>query len=152
MLMGGLALGVAIVLTGGGARAQGQSGAGGLGAFLTPWGDPDIQGLFTTDDELGVPFERPEQFGTRETVTDQEFAEREAQAARQTATDAEEFVVPRAGGRGGDGTGPPAHWLERGRPSPDELIASTKVRVASSEATLPSMMAASLPQAARAVG
>jgi len=28
-----------------------------------PWGDPDIAGIFTTDDELGVPFERPEQFG-----------------------------------------------------------------------------------------
>ena len=25
----------------------------------TAWGDPDISGLFTTDDELGVPFERP---------------------------------------------------------------------------------------------
>ena len=31
----------------------------------TPWGDPDLQGTFTTDDELGVPFERPAQIGTR---------------------------------------------------------------------------------------
>jgi hypothetical protein len=83
----------------------------------TPWGDPDLQGTFTTDDELGVPFERPAQFGTREVVTDAEFAERDAQATRQAATDAEEFVAPRAGGRGGDGTGPPGHWLERGKPS-----------------------------------
>jgi hypothetical protein len=83
----------------------------------TPWGDPDLQGTFTTDDELGVPFERPAQMGTRELVTDAEFAEREAQAKRQAATDAEEFVAPRTGGRGGDGTGPPGHWLERGRPS-----------------------------------
>ena len=83
----------------------------------TPWGDPDIQGLFTTDDELGVPFERPESQGTREMLTDAEFAERQAQAQRQSAADAEEFVAPRAAGRGGDGTGPPAHWLERGQPS-----------------------------------
>ena len=83
----------------------------------TPWGDPDLQGVFTTDDELGVPFERPEQFGGRTLVTDQEFAEREAQARRQATTDAEEFVAPRVAGRGGDGTGPPAHWLERGKPS-----------------------------------
>jgi hypothetical protein len=117
VLVGGLALGMAIVATGRGARAQAPTGPGGRGGLLTPWGDPDIQGLFTTDDELGVPFERPEQFGTRETVTEQEFAERQAQAERQSASDAEEFVVPRAGGRGGDGTGPPAHWLERGRPS-----------------------------------
>ena len=90
--------------------------APGWAAPKTPWGDPDIQGLFTTDDELGVPFERPEQFGQRDTLTDEEFAAREAQARRQAAADAEEFVPPRTAGRG-DGTGPPAHWLERGRPS-----------------------------------
>jgi hypothetical protein len=68
--------------------------------------------------------------GTRQTVTDAEFAEREAQAARQAATDAEEFVAPAApagrgnagGGRGGNpegggGIGPPNHWIERGKPS-----------------------------------
>ena len=49
----------------------------------TPWGDPDIQGVFTTDDELGVPFERPAELGTRDTLTDEEFAAREAQARRQ---------------------------------------------------------------------
>jgi hypothetical protein len=106
--------------------AAGQS-AGAYKSPRTPWGDPDIQGLFTTDDELGVPFERPATMGTRQTVTDAEFAERQAQAARQAATDAEEFVAPaapagRAGGRGGNpegggGVGPPNHWLERGKPS-----------------------------------
>jgi hypothetical protein len=105
-----------MVLAGPRIGAQGQASPGDRGV-LTPWGDPDIQGIFTTDDELGVPFERPEQFGTRELVTDQEFVDRQAQAARQAATDSEEFVAPRTGGRGGDGTGPPAHWLERGQPS-----------------------------------
>jgi len=106
------------------------AGQAGYAAPRTPWGDPDIQGLFTTDDELGVPFERPAAMGTRETVTDAEFADREAQAARQAATDAEEFVVERpaaagrgaAGGRGGNpegggGIGPPNHWVEHGKPS-----------------------------------
>ena len=94
-----------------------QSRAAQSGATLrTPWGDPDIQGLFTTDDELGVPFERPEQFAGRDAVTDKEFAERQTQAARQAEVDAEEFVAQRSG-RGGDGTGPPGHWLERGKPS-----------------------------------
>jgi len=50
-------------------------------------------------------------------VTDQEFNERESQARRQAETDAEEFVATRTGRGGGDGTGPPNHWLERGRPS-----------------------------------
>ena len=82
----------------------------------TPWGDPDIQGVFTTDDELGVPFERPDQFGTRELLNETEFAKRETQAQRTAAADSEEFVST-AGGRGGGGVGPPNHWLDRGKPS-----------------------------------
>jgi len=62
-------------------QAQGSAPAG--ATLRTPWGDPDIQGLFTTDDELGVPFERPEQFSGRDAVNDNEFADRQAQAARQ---------------------------------------------------------------------
>jgi len=113
------ALVVALFIVGAHPQAQGSSPAG--AAIRTPWGDPDIQGLFTTDDELGVPFERPQQFAGRDSVDDKEFADRQAQAARQAETDAEEFVAPRSvsggGARGGDGTGPPAHWLERGKPS-----------------------------------
>jgi hypothetical protein len=84
----------------------------------TPWGDPDIAGIFTTDDELGVPFERPDQFAGREFVSDEEFAQRVAQADRQADADREEFVAPRAGNpEGGGGTGPPNHWIEHGKPS-----------------------------------
>jgi hypothetical protein len=86
-------------------------------ALRTPWGDPDISGLFTTDDELGVPFERPPQFGTRRLVTDEEYAQRQTQAVRAEEADREEFVAPRAAGAGAAGTGPPNHWIERGRPS-----------------------------------
>ena len=85
-----------------------------------PWGDPDIAGIFTTDDELGVPFERPEQFAGRELVTAEEFAQRATQIQRSNDSDLEEFIVPRAGAggpEGGGGTGPPSHWLERGKPS-----------------------------------
>jgi hypothetical protein len=108
---------IAALLGGLGTSVYTQSATKGS-VFRTPWGDPDIQGLFTTDDELGVPFERPEQIGAREVATEEEFVARQAQAERQAAIDAEEFVVPNGGGRGGGGgTGPPAHWLERGRPS-----------------------------------
>ena len=124
-LASALAVFSAVAILGSHPQAQSASVASGVpagasanaGATLrTPWGDPDIQGLFTTDDELGVPFERPEQFAGRDVVSDKEFADRQAQAARQADADAEEFVAPRTG-RGGDGTGPPAHWLERGQPS-----------------------------------
>ena len=114
VLLSGFALAMAIVLTDSG-RAQAPDGSDQV--MRTPWGDPDIQGLFTTDDELGVPFERPVEFGDRAVVSEEEFAARQKQSTRQAEVDAEEFVVPRTAGRGGDGTGPPAHWLERGRPS-----------------------------------
>jgi hypothetical protein len=42
----------------------------------TPWGDPDLQGEWTTEGEYGVPLERPAQFGTRQFLTDAEYAER----------------------------------------------------------------------------
>jgi hypothetical protein len=98
----------------------GQAPAKTWTAPRTAWGDPDISGLFTTDDELGVPFERPAQFGNRQVVTDEEFKQRQVQSDRQEEADREEFVAPRAtaeGGPGAGGTGPPAHWIERGKPS-----------------------------------
>jgi len=42
----------------------------------TPWGDPDLQGEWTSEGEYGVPFERPPQFGTRRFLTDEEYAKR----------------------------------------------------------------------------
>ena len=31
----------------------------------TPWGDPDLQGDWTSESELGVPFERPREYRRR---------------------------------------------------------------------------------------
>ena len=31
----------------------------------TPWGHPDLQGVWTTDVEIGVPLERPVELGTK---------------------------------------------------------------------------------------
>jgi len=42
----------------------------------TPWGDPDLQGEWTTEGEYGVPLERPAQYGTRQFLTDAEYAAR----------------------------------------------------------------------------
>ena len=102
------------------ARLTGQAPAGASSVLRTAWGDPDISGLFTTDDELGVPFERPVQFGERRFVTAEEFAQRQTQSERQEEADRETFVAPRQSAEGGPvagGTGPPAHWIERGKPS-----------------------------------
>jgi hypothetical protein len=47
----------------------------------TPWGHPDLEGIWTTDDMRGVPTSRPAQFGTRMYLTDEEFAARAKQRA-----------------------------------------------------------------------
>jgi len=42
----------------------------------TVWGDPDLEGVWTSDDSYGVPFERPKRYGDRKVLTDEEYAER----------------------------------------------------------------------------
>jgi hypothetical protein len=46
----------------------------------TPWGDPDLQGIWPSTSMVGVPFERPNQYGNRLFLTDAELREREQQA------------------------------------------------------------------------
>jgi hypothetical protein len=80
----------------------------------TPWGDPDIQGLWPANDMQGTPYERPESFGTRATLTDEEFAARQEARTRQAKADGEVYVPQ--GQR--TGIGGPSHWSagERGNP------------------------------------
>jgi hypothetical protein len=77
----------------------------------TPWGDPDLQGIWPTGPLTTIPFERPPAFGTRASLSEDEVREREAQLERQQAAVNAERVA--AGARGG--ISPPAHWLESGR-------------------------------------
>jgi hypothetical protein len=53
----------------------------------TPWGDPDLQGTWTSDDTWGVPMERPKNFGTRATLTEDELKDRQKRVQQS-----EEFV------------------------------------------------------------
>jgi len=73
----------------------------------TPWGHPDLQGLYTNKDEANTPLERPDEFKGRDpaTFSQAELADlvkkRQAQAASI------------AGGIGGAETGAgPTHWYE----------------------------------------
>ena len=45
----------------------------------TPWGHPDLEGTWTSDDMKGVPLSRQPQYGDRLYLTDQEFAARARQ-------------------------------------------------------------------------
>ena len=64
---------------------------------------------------MGVPIERPRQFGERAFLTDEEFRGRETQARQQSQPDGQQIAQAAGPGRGA-GTGPPGHWGERGRP------------------------------------
>jgi hypothetical protein len=77
----------------------------------TPWGDPDIQGIWPGN--MGVPMQRPKTLGERTSLNDQEYAQRVAQAQRAAAADNEE----RAPKDARVGIGPPSYWTERGKPT-----------------------------------
>ena len=51
------------------------------GGPRTPWGDPDLQGMWLSTALAGVPFERPAELGTRAVLTAVELAARNAAAA-----------------------------------------------------------------------
>ena len=73
----------------------------------TPWGDPDLQGIYTNKDESGIPFERPSLFDGKAAadVDDAELKELIAERAQQ--------ALERAPGVGGIDTGAgPTHWYE----------------------------------------
>ena len=97
----------------------------------TPWGDPDLQGVWPGTDMVGTPLEQPRDFGARNVLTDQEYAQRQARARNQTNIDSQETVNettrcdPNRGGLGNTPTtcsngvsiGPPLYWDDRGRPN-----------------------------------
>jgi hypothetical protein len=77
----------------------------------TPWGDPDLQGTWTSDDCIGTPQNRPANLGDRLYYTEQELADRQNRLKTQLQNDLVETVA--ANQR--VGTGPPGHWGERAR-------------------------------------
>jgi hypothetical protein len=84
-------------------------------------GRPGPAGCGPGTEMVGVPMQRPQQFGSRNVLTEDEFQARVKQA-KQTEEDAlADFDVTSADTRNagavGSATSPPPHWLERGKPS-----------------------------------
>lgn len=81
----------------------------------TAWGDPDLQGNYSTDEYIGVPFERPAKFGNRRYLNDEEFAER-AKDVDQLATVHDTGERPKNGfwasQKGVDAAAVQPQWLE----------------------------------------
>ncbi len=99
---------VSISIAAGIAMAQTPGSNGNLPR--TPWGDPDLQGTWTTDDTIGVPIERPEALGDKLFLTDEDLAQRARQQeeARRKAAEA----AANATRTGPAPVGPPDHWGE----------------------------------------
>ena len=77
----------------------------------TPWGDPDLQGTWTSDDCIGTPLQRPANLDEKLYLSEEDLAKRQEQLAKQKQTDLQESVAENQR----VGTGPPAHWGERAR-------------------------------------
>jgi hypothetical protein len=77
----------------------------------TPWGDPDLQGTYTSDDCIGAPMNRPANLGDKLYYTEQELSQAESRIARQAEADKQEFVASNAVVT----VNPPGHWGERAR-------------------------------------
>jgi hypothetical protein len=100
----GIAVAVALVSVGV-AGIDGQTAAS-YDPPRTPWGDPDLQGIYTNNDENGIPFERPDEFEGRrlEDVTIDELQRlREQREVRRVE------VAPNLGVLPGSN---PVHWFE----------------------------------------
>ena len=81
-------MGMALVSLAGQAPGPGQAD---YTAPRTPWGDPDLQGMWDT--RTYTPFERPAEFGTREFMTEEEAAERERLGLRRVVSDDDDDAI-----------------------------------------------------------
>ena len=94
------------------AHAAAQAGSGSRDdstTLRTPWGDPDLQGVWTTDWERSVPLERPTELGERTELTAEEIAVRARGEEIALADDKDTR-------RASNSTGAAAeHWYEFGK-------------------------------------
>jgi hypothetical protein len=94
--------------------ARARAAARTLAVPRTPWGDPDLQGSYTTTNENGVPMERPNQYPAQGEMSDAEF--------QKIVRAQQERARAGAGRIGGAATGAgPAHWYEHLDAEPTQL-------------------------------
>jgi hypothetical protein len=79
----------------------------------TPWGDPDLRGTYTSDNSIGVPFERPAQYGERAELTEDEYAARVGANEEQLAKDTNPLPEREFSAEDPSAINASRHWLER---------------------------------------
>jgi hypothetical protein len=113
----------------------------------TPWGDPDLSGTYTSDNWIGVPFQRPQRFGTRDLLDDAEYAAKVSANDEQISKDLHsepesKFEEDSAANNA------PRHWLER----PEHPARATSIVVDPLDGRLPALTADGERVAARPRG
>jgi hypothetical protein len=104
------AIAAVLLSTAGCDRSQPAPPAAGEG-YISPrtaWGDPDLQGMWPIDKLNGTPVQRPESFGERRFLTDEEFAERSERLRALNGRYDEEIATNKMG---------IGHWAEMGQPN-----------------------------------
>ena len=104
IVMSVLAAGIVVGALAATANAQTTTSSS-VRAPRTPWGDPDLQGVWTN--ATATPLERPKELEGKQVLTDEELAERDRQVAQENSTD----NAPPAGSPGSHNE----FWRERGR-------------------------------------
>src|SRR5512134_3730593 len=72
----------------------------------TPWGDPDLQGNWPA--QFNIPMQRAANLKDKEVLSDEEFAQAEAQARQQSANVQKQYADQVT-------INPPLYWSEGGR-------------------------------------
>ena len=86
LALGGMCLGFSLMLSPAAAQQSPQPAANKKWTPpKTPWGEPDLQGNWPLNHLIATPFQRPEKYGDRRLMTDEEFAaaQKSAQARNQ---------------------------------------------------------------------
>src|SRR5687768_12975264 len=124
------------VLAGAAAAVAWTLGAQEIGR--TPWGDPDLQGTYTSDNSIGVPFERPAQFGARAELTDEEYSAKVNANEEQIAKDQNPEPESEFSAEDPSAINASRHWLER----PETPSRATSLVVDPPNGRLPELTAA----------
>src|ERR1041385_3595498 len=98
LALGGISIGISLMVCSAPQMALAQRPSGSKSAWTppkTPWGEPDLQGMWPLNHLISTPFQRPVKFGERRLMTDEEFA------AAQKSTEArnsrfESGAIPQA--------------------------------------------------------
>ena len=121
-----------------GLAAAAVTAAGAQEVPRTAWGDPDLRGTYTSDNSIGVPFERPTQFGDRATLTDEEYAAKVNANEEQLAKDQNPQPESEFSAEDPSAINASRHWLER----PETPSRATSLVVAPANGRLPELTAA----------